>query len=143
MASTSSENSTYAKFDESIRRSIRIGDVKAISKLKIADLSKYIDKRFKAIKILQGSTQSPTHCKVDETDAKDNGWHNFKSGNLKSSCRNLTKKRRLTLSTIATTKMMIEVVYSDSRLLITTAANFLVASYTERLVPAVHVQVKF
>ena len=94
MASTSSENSTYAKFDESIRRSIRIGDVKAISKLKIADLSKYIDKRFKAIKILQGSTQSPTHCKVDETDAKDNGWHNFKSGNFEEQLPKLDEETK-------------------------------------------------
>ena len=44
--------------------------MKAISKLKIVDLSKYMDKRFKAIKILQGSTQSATHCKIDESDAK-------------------------------------------------------------------------
>eukprot|EP00944_MAST-04C_sp_MAST-4C-sp1_P005325 g5325.t1 len=94
MANASSENSTYAKFDEKIRRSIRSSDVKAISKLKIVDLSKYMDKRFKAIKILQGSTQSATHCKIDESDAKDNGWHNLQSGNLEKQLPQFDKETK-------------------------------------------------
>lgn len=84
----------YEKFDEKIRRSIRNGDMKTITKSKIVDLSKYIDKRFKALKILPGSTCSTTQCKVGESDVKGNGLHNLKPGNLEKQLPTLDEETK-------------------------------------------------
>lgn len=70
MALNFTENNLYTNFDEKVRKTIKNGSWNDMSKLKIVDLSKYVDKRFKphCIQALpQGEIQ---HDEAEDLKAK-------------------------------------------------------------------------